>query len=212
MYKNIIKPVLDRALALIFVLLFWWLYIIIAILVRIKLGSPVLFTQERPGKIDPNTGKEVIFKLYKFRSMTSETDTDGKLLPDEQRLTKFGKFLRSTSCDEIPEILFNILLAPPKKAMSVVGPRPLLVEYLPRYTKEQRRRHEVSPGITGYAQVSGRNSISWEEKFEDDVWYVDHMSFFFDFSILIKTVGVVFKRDGISSETSETMEKFEGSN
>lgn len=214
MYKNIVKPVLDRLLALIFVLLFWWLYIILAILVRVKLGSPVLFVQERPGMIDPKTGKERLFKLYKFRTMTSEKDADGNLLPDEQRLTKFGKFLRSTSLDEIPEILWCILLGGRngESPMSWVGPRPLLVEYLPRYTKEQRRRHEVAPGLTGYAQVSGRNAISWEEKFEDDVWYVDHMSFLFDLKIIIKTFAVVFKRSGISSETSATMEVFKGTN
>lgn len=212
MYKNVVKPVLDRLLALIFVLLFWWLYIILAILVRVRLGSPVLFVQERPGMIDPKTGKERLFKLYKFRTMTSEKDADGNLLPDEQRLTKFGKFLRSTSLDEIPEILWCILLGGRngESPMSWVGPRPLLVEYLPRYTKEQRRRHEVAPGLTGYAQVSGRNAISWEEKFEDDVWYVDHMSFFFDLKIIIKTFGVVFKRSGISSATSATMEVFKG--
>lgn len=214
MYKNVVKPVLDRLLALIFVLLFWWLYIILAILVRVKLGSPVLFVQERPGMIDPKTGKERLFKLYKFRTMTSEKDADGNLLPDEQRLTKFGKFLRSTSLDEIPEILWCILLGGRngESPMSWVGPRPLLVEYLPRYTKEQRRRHEVAPGLTGHAQVSGRNAISWEEKFEDDVWYVDHMSFLLDLKIIIKTFGVVFKRSGISSETSATMEVFKGTN
>ena len=177
MYKDIVKPVLDRLIALIFVVLFWWLYIIIAILVRVKLGSPVLFVQERPGKINPKTGQEEIFKLYKFRTMTDARDENGNLLSDEVRLTKFGKFLRSTSLDEKPEILFNILLGAPGKSLSWVGPRPLLVEYLPRYTKEQRRRHEVAPGLTGYAQVSGRNSIGWEKKFEEDVWYVDHISF-----------------------------------
>ncbi len=214
MYKNVVKPVLDRLLALIFVLLFWWLYIILAILVKIKLGSPVLFVQERPGMIDPKTGKERLFKLYKFRTMTSDKDAEGNFLPDEQRLTKFGKFLRSTSLDEIPEILWCILLGGRngESPMSWVGPRPLLVEYLPRYTKEQRRRHEVAPGLTGYAQVSGRNAISWEEKFEDDVWYVDHMSLLFDLKIIIKTIGVVFKRSGISSETSATMEVFQGTN
>ncbi len=212
MYKNIIKPIIDRVLALIFVLLFWWLYIILAILVRIKLGSPVLFTQERPGKIDSKTGKERIFKLYKYRTMTSEKDASGQLLPDEIRLTKFGQFLRSTSLDELPEILFNILLGKPEEAMSWVGPRPLLVEYLPRYNKEQRRRHEAAPGLTGYAQVSGRNSISWGEKFEDDIYYVDHISFLFDIKIILKTIGVVLKRTGISSDTSATMEVFTGSN
>ena len=207
MYKNVIKPVLDRFLALIFVLLFWWLYIILAILVRVKLGSPILFVQERPGMINPKTGKEVIIKLYKFRTMTSETDDQGNLLPDEQRLTKFGKLLRSTSCDELPSIFYNILLC---HNLSWVGPRPLLVEYLPRYSKEQRRRHEVMPGLTGYAQVSGRNSISWEEKFNDDVWYVDHMSFLTDLNIVFKTIGVVLNRKGISSDTSATMEIFKG--
>ena len=211
-YRDIVKPILDRLLAFIFVLLFWWLYIILAILVRIKLGSPVLFVQERPGKIDPKTGKEVIFKLYKFRTMTDECNAEGNLLPDAERLTKFGKFLRSTSMDELPEILFNILLAARGKGLSVVGPRPLLVEYLPRYTKEQRRRHEVAPGLTGYAQVSGRNAISWEQKFIDDIWYVDHISFLTDLKIIFKTIGVVFKRQGISSDTSVTMEKFTGSN
>lgn len=212
MYRNIVKPFLDVLIALVFVLLFWWLYIILAILVRVKLGSPVLFVQERPGKINRKTGKEAIFKLYKFRSMTDERDAEGNLLPDEVRLTKFGKLLRSTSLDELPEILFNILLFRRNgKGMSWVGPRPLLVEYIPRYTKEQRRRHEAAPGLTGYAQVCGRNSISWEEKFKDDVWYVEHMSFLTDVKIIMKTIGVVFKRSGISSDTSVTMEIFEGS-
>lgn len=212
MYKNIVKPVLDRLLALLFVLLFWWLYIIVAILVRLKLGSPVLFVQDRPGIIDPKTGEEKILKLYKFRTMTDERDAEGNLLPDEVRLTKFGKFLRSTSLDEIPEILWCILLGGRNgtSPMSWVGPRPLLMEYIPRYTKEQRRRHEVVPGLTGYAQVSGRNSIGWEEKFRDDVWYVDHISFLTDVKIIWKTVAVVFKRTGISSETSATMEAFTG--
>ena len=208
MYKNLIKPAIDVILAFIFVVLFWWLYIILAILVRIKLGTPVLFTQERPGKINPKTGKEKIFKLYKFRTMTDARDENGELLDDAVRLTGFGKLLRKTSMDELPEILFNILL---HRDMSWVGPRPLLVEYLPRYNKEQRRRHEVMPGLTGYAQVSGRNAISWEEKFEDDVWYVTHISFFQDVKIIFKTVMVVFKREGISSDTSATMEKFMGS-
>ncbi len=209
MYKNIIKPILDRILALIFVLLFWWLYIILAIMVRVKLGSPVLFVQERPGRIDPKTGKERVFKLYKFRSMTDERDAAGNLLPDEVRLTKFGRFLRSTSLDELPEILFNILL---KGDMSWVGPRPLLVEYLTRYSKEQRKRHEVMPGLTGYAQVNGRNSISWDEKFRDDVWYVDHISFLLDIKVILKTIAVVFGRRGVSSDTSVTMEVFTGNN
>ena len=208
MYKNYIKPAIDVILAFVFVVLFWWLYLILAILVRIKLGTPVLFTQERPGKINPKTGREKIFKLYKFRTMTDARDENGELLDDAVRLTGFGKLLRKTSMDELPEILFNILL---HRDMSWVGPRPLLVEYLPRYNKEQRRRHEVMPGLTGYAQVSGRNAISWEEKFEDDVWYVTHISFFQDVKIIFKTVMVVFKREGISSDTSATMEKFMGS-
>ena len=208
MYKNYIKPAIDVILAFVFVVLFWWLYIILAILVRIKLGTPVLFTQERPGKINSKTGKEKIFKLYKFRTMTDARDENGELLDDAARLTGFGKLLRKTSMDELPEILFNILL---HRDMSWVGPRPLLVEYLPRYNKEQRRRHEVMPGLTGYAQVSGRNAISWEEKFEDDVWYVTHISFSQDVKIIFKTVMVVFKREGISSGTSATMEKFMGS-
>ena len=209
MYKDIIKPVLDRILALIFVLLFWWFYIILAIMVRVKLGSPVLFVQERPGRIDPKTGKERIFKLYKFRSMTDERDAAGNLLPDEVRLTKFGKFLRSTSLDELPEILFNILL---KGDMSWVGPRPLLVEYLPRYSADQRRRHEVMPGLTGYAQVSGRNSISWDEKFRDDVWYVDHISLLTDLKVILITIKKVLVRDGISEEGHATIERFNGNN
>ncbi len=213
MYRKVVKPCLDVTIAIIFLLLFWWLYIILAIMVRIKLGSPILFTQERPGKINPKTGEEVIFKLYKFRSMTNERDENGNLLPDEIRLTKFGKFLRSTSLDELPEILFNILLfRSGGRGMSWVGPRPLLVEYLTKYTREQRRRHEVMPGLTGYAQVRGRNSISWDEKFADDVWYVDNMSFWLDVKIILKTVSVVFKRSGISSNTSATMEVFTGSN
>lgn len=173
---------------------------IIALLVRLKLGSPVLFKQERPG-LD-----EKIFTLYKFRTMTDKKDKDGQLLPDEKRLTKFGKMLRSTSLDELPE-LFNIL----KGDMSLVGPRPLLVEYLPRYSKEQKHRHDVKPGLTGLAQVSGRNGISWEEKFADDVVYAGKVTFAGDIKILLKTVETVLKRDGISSGTSETMEKFMGS-
>ncbi len=208
MYKNVVKPVLDKIFSLLFVLLFWWLYIILAIMVRVKLGTPVLFVQKRPGKINPKTGKEKIFKLYKFRTMTLETDADGKLLPDEMRMTKFGKFLRSTSCDELPSIFFNILL---RNDLSIIGPRPLLVSYLPRYTEEQRRRHEVMPGLTGYAQINGRNAISWEEKFKDDVWYVDHMSFLFDIKIFFKTIVVVLGHSGINSETSATMEVFTGS-
>lgn len=161
-------------------------------------GNP-LFTQERPGK------NEKIFKLIKFRSMTGEKDANGELLPDEKRLTKYGKLLRSTSLDELPELL-NIF----KGDMSIIGPRPLLVRYLPRYSKEQHRRHSVRPGLTGYAQVHGRNTVSWDDKFKMDIWYVDNYSFKVDFCIFWSTVLSVLKREGISSETSVTMEEFIG--
>lgn len=164
-----------------------------------KLGSPVIFTQERPGK------DEKIFKMYKFRSMTSATDEEGNLLPDEVRLTSFGKKLRSTSLDELPE-LFNIL----KGDMSIVGPRPLLVKYLPLYNDFQKHRHDVRPGLTGWAQVNGRNAISWEDKFRLDVEYTEKCSFFMDLKIFFKTISSVLKKEGISSETSATMEEFKG--
>lgn len=197
-YERIFKRPIDFFCALAAVIVFCWLYLIVAILVRIKLGSPVLFTQDRPGK------DEKIFKLYKFRTMTDQRDAFGELLPDEARLTRFGKLLRATSLDELPEA-FNIL----KGDMSVVGPRPLLVKYLPLYDDQQRRRHEVRPGLSGYAQVKGRNAVSWEERFKLDVAYVDHITFWGDVKIVLGTVLKAFvKRDGISSETSATMEEF----
>lgn len=200
LYERFFKRALDIFCSLMALLVFWWLYVIVAILVRVKLGSPVLFTQDRPGK------DEKIFKLYKFRTMTDARDENGNLLPDDVRLTKFGKLLRSTSLDELPEV-FNIL----KGDMSIIGPRPLLVKYLPLYNEEQKRRHEVRPGLSGYAQVNGRNSVSWEEKFRMDVEYVDHVTFVGDVKIILGTVLKAFvKREGINSETAATMEEFKG--
>ncbi len=199
-YEKYFKRPLDLLCGVLAVAVFWWLYLIIAILVRVKLGSPVLFMQERPGR------NEKIFKLYKFRTMTDERDADGKLLPDEARLTKFGKLLRATSLDELPEA-FNII----KGDMSVIGPRPLLVRYLPRYNEEQRHRHDVRPGLSGYAQVNGRNTLSWQDRFRLDVEYVNKITFRGDVKILFQTVIKAFvKREGISSETSATMEEFMG--
>lgn len=172
---------------------------VIALLVRVKLGSPVFFMQIRPGKNDKS------FKMIKFRTMTDERDEEGGLCSDEERLTTFGKFLRSTSSDELPE-LWNVL----KGDMSLVGPRPLLMDYLPFYSLEQSRRHKVRPGITGWAQVNGRNAISWEEKFKLDVWYVDNQSFFLDLKILFLTVKRVLFRDGVSPEDRDIMPRFDG--
>jgi undecaprenyl phosphate N,N'-diacetylbacillosamine 1-phosphate transferase len=199
MYRHFFKRFFDFILSLIAIIILSPVYIIVAILVRVKLGSPVIFTQERPGK------DEKIFKMYKFRSMTSETDEEGNLLPDEVRLTSFGKKLRSTSLDELPE-LFNIL----KGDMSIVGPRPLLKKYLPRYNEFQKHRHDVSPGLTGWAQVNGRNAISWEDKFRLDVEYTEKCSFLLDLKILFMTVSSVLKKEGISSDTSVTMDEFMG--
>lgn len=201
LYERFFKRAVDVFCSLMALLVFWWLYVIVAILVRVKLGSPVLFAQDRPGK------DEKIFKLYKFRTMTDARDENGNLLPDDVRLTKFGKLLRSTSLDELPEV-FNIL----KGDMSIIGPRPLLVKYLPLYNEEQKRRHEVRPGLSGYAQVNGRNSVSWEDKFRMDVEYVDHVTFVGDVKIILGTVLKAFvKREGINSETAATMEEFTGS-
>ena len=199
MYKKYIKRLLDIILSLIAIIVLSPVFIIVAILVKIKLGSPVIFTQKRPGL------NEKIFKMYKFRSMTDQKDENGNLLPDEVRLTSFGKKLRSTSLDELPE-LFNIL----KGDMSIVGPRPLLVKYLPLYNKHQARRHEVRPGFTGLAQVNGRNAISWIQKFDLDVQYVDEVSFLKDLQIVLKTISVVLKKEGINSNISATMEEFRG--
>ena len=199
MYDRVIKRIIDLVLSGIALLVLSPVYLILAILVRIKLGSPVLFSQERPGK------NEKVFRMYKFRSMTDARDADGNLLPDEERLTHFGAALRATSLDELPE-LWNIF----KGDMSIVGPRPLLVRYLPRYNERQHRRHDVRPGLTGWAQVNGRNAISWEQKFEYDVEYVEKESFLFDVKILFMTVGKVLHRSGITSEGNITMEEFMG--
>ena len=199
-YEQFIKRPQDFLCALAAIIVLSPVMAVTALLVRIKLGSPVLFKQERPGK----DGK--LFKVYKFRSMTSETDENGMPLPDKIRLTPFGKSLRATSLDELPE-LFNIL----RGDMSVVGPRPLMVQYLPRYSKRQARRHEVRPGFTGLAQVHGRNAISWEEKFDWDVKYVDHITFLGDWKIILETVKAVLKHEGIRTASSATMEEFMGS-
>ena len=199
-YEKYFKRPIDFCCGLAAVLVFWWLYVILMILGAIFMEGNPFFIQERPGK----DGK--IFKLIKFRTMDNRRDKNGKLLPDAVRLNKYGRFLRSTSLDELPEA-FNII----RGDMSVIGPRPLLVEYLPRYSPEQARRHDVRPGLSGYAQVHGRNLVSWQEKFRMDMEYVDHISFLGDLRIIVETVMVAFvKRSGISSETSATMEKFMG--
>lgn len=187
MYAKYIKRILDFTLSLIALIILSPLLLILAILVKIKLGSPIIFKQKRPGK------NEKIFTLYKFRTMTDKKDEQGNLLPDDQRLTKFGKLLRSTSLDELPELI-NIL----KGDMAIVGPRPLLIEYLPLYNEEQKHRHDVLPGLTGLAQISGRNSISWEDKFKEDIEYISKITFIKDAKIILKTIGKVFKREGIS--------------
>ena len=199
-YEKYIKRPQDFILALLALIILSPLMGGLAVFVGVRMGTPVIFKQERPGL----WGK--IFHIYKFRTMTEETDLSGKLLPDHLRLTRFGKFLRSTSLDELPELL-NII----KGDMSLVGPRPLLVKYLPLYNERQNRRHEVRPGITGYAQVNGRNAISWEKKFELDVEYVEHVRFSEDWKIILKTIFAVIKREGICSDTSVTMEEFHGS-
>ena len=197
MYKNYVKRPLDIVLSLIALIVLSPIMLVVGLLVRIKLGSPVIFKQPRPGK------NEKIFTIYKFRTMTDKRGSNGSLLPDAERLTKFGKFLRSTSLDELPELL-NII----KGDMSIVGPRPLLVEYLPRYSEFQKRRHKVRPGLTGLAQINGRNATTWDERFDFDVRYVDSVSFIKDVKIICSTVVKVFKRDGISAADNATMEKF----
>lgn len=199
MYRRFFKRCFDFSLSLTAIVLLSPVYLALAILVRLKLGSPVLFRQRRPGK------DGVIFGMYKFRSMTEERDENGELLPDEKRLTSFGKKLRATSLDELPE-LFNIL----KGDMSIVGPRPLLVQYLPLYNEEQKHRHDVLPGLTGLAQVNGRNAISWEEKFRLDVEYAGNVTFTGDLKIILKTAVSVLRHEGISSDTHATMEPFTG--
>lgn len=199
MYGKFVKRLLDILISLTGIVVLSPVLLILWVLVRTKLGSPAFFTQQRPGK----NGK--IFKLYKFRSMTDERDEEGNLLPDEIRLTSFGKKLRATSLDELPE-LFNIL----KGDMSLIGPRPLLIKYLPLYNETQKHRHDVRPGLTGLAQINGRNAITWEKKFEYDVEYVNHLSFALDMSIFFGTIWAVLKREGISSENDATMEAFKG--
>lgn len=205
MYEKYVKRGIDFILSLTALTVLSPLLILLTIIGAIAMGGNPFFVQKRPGKKDKN-GKEAIFSLIKFRTMNNKKDKNGKLLPDEVRLTKYGRFLRSTSLDELPELL-NIL----NGSLAIIGPRPLLTSYLQRYSTEQRRRHDVRPGLTGYAQAYGRNSLTWEEKFEKDVYYVDHVSFLFDLRILFKTVEVVLKREGISSEGSATMEEFMGS-
>lgn len=186
MYRKYFKRLFDIVFSLIFILCFWWLYLIIALLVRIKLGSPIIFKQDRPGL------NEKIFTMYKFRSMTDVKDKEGNLLSDAERLPRFGKILRSTSLDEIPEI-FNVL----KGDMSIVGPRPLLVKYLPYYTQEERNRHKVRPGITGWAQVNGRNLLTWDKRLAKDIEYEKELSFYFDIKIIFLTLKKVIKKEDV---------------
>jgi lipopolysaccharide/colanic/teichoic acid biosynthesis glycosyltransferase len=200
LYEKFFKRPFDFIVSLIAFITLLPVLFIVAVLIRVKLGSPVIFKQDRPGL------NEKIFTLYKFRTMTDKKDDKGFLLPDSERITKFGKFLRSTSIDELPGLV-NII----KGDMSIVGPRPLLVEYLELYNKEQRKRHEVRPGLSGYAQVNGRNALSWEDKFNLDILYVNNVTFRHDVGIILKTIFKVIKREGISSSSSVTMDKFQGS-
>ena len=196
-YKKYIKRLIDIIISLTFFICFFWIYILLAILVKFKLGSPIIFKQKRPGL------NEKIFTMYKFRTMTDKKDINGNLLADKDRLTKFGKFLRSTSLDEIPE-LWNVL----RGEMSLVGPRPLLVEYLKKYSKKEKRRHEVKPGVTGWAQVNGRNNTTWEDRFKNDIYYVENISFLLDLRIIIKTILKVIKKSDINQSENVTMKNF----
>ena len=196
-YRKYIKRLVDLVVSLIFLICFFWLYILLTLLVKLKLGSPVIFKQERPGL------NEKIFTMYKFRTMTDKKDGDGNLLPDKDRLTKFGKFLRSTSLDEIPE-LWNVL----KGEMSLVGPRPLLVSYLSKYNEYEKRRHEVRPGITGWAQINGRNNTTWADRFKNDIYYVENVSFLLDLKIIIKTFLKVIRKSDINQSEDVTMKSF----
>ncbi|QUH19070.1 sugar transferase [Alkaliphilus sp. B6464] len=198
-YRNYGKRMMDFVLSLIAIIVLSPVLLIVAVLVRLKLGSPIIFKQERPGL------NEKIFTMYKFRTMTDGRDEDGELLPNEMRLTRFGGFLRSTSLDELPE-LWNIV----RGDMGIIGPRPLLVQYLELYNDHQKRRHEVRPGLSGLAQVNGRNAISWEDKFNYDVWYVDNFNMLLDIKIIVQTFLKVFRREGVNKSESVTMEKFKG--
>jgi len=198
-YKRFIKRPMDIVLSLLAIIILSPVLLIVALLVRVKLGSPVIFKQKRPGL------NEKIFKLYKFRTMTDEKDENGELLPNDIRLTKLGRILRATSLDELPE-LFNIL----KGDMSIIGPRPLLIEYLPLYNEKQKHRHDVRPGLSGLAQVNGRNAISWDEKFDYDIEYVENLTFLLDLKIILKTFFKVLKREGINRTENITMDKFKG--
>ena len=205
MYAKCLKRVLDFTLSLVALMILSPILLILVVIGAVAMKGNPFFTQLRPGKISKKTGKEKIFRLIKFRTMSNAKDQDGNFLPDDVRLNRYGKFLRSTSLDELPE-LFNIL----KGDMALVGPRPLLVKYIPLYNEEQRHRHDVRPGLTGYAQVNGRNAVSWEDRFKMDVAYVNHVTFMGDLKIILQTVKTVLSREGISSETSITIEEFTG--
>ena len=206
MYAKFFKRLIDFILSVTALIVLSPVLLILTVVGAIAMKGNPFFTQLRPGRIDKKTGQEKIFRLIKFRTMSNAKDKEGNLLPDEVRLNGYGKFLRKTSLDELPELI-NILIG----NMAIIGPRPLLVRYLPLYSEEQRHRHDVRPGLTGYAQAHGRNAVSWEDKFAMDVWYTKHISFATDMKIIIATIKAVLKHDGINSETSATMEEFTGS-